>query len=401
MKIWTVFLMLTLLLLAGCIQFSTQYERIDADKVRLLDFIYEPAEAAPGDTVELRAIFAGKALAPEAVSWRVSYKIVKTLGGVDTAFDEQPLDCVAAQCSLSQQTSCISVRFVIPHDCIAESPMVKENIAALFTDELRDMFPPGIDASSIGQTIGLIDYLSKLAASADSQQLAQVCDSLRNSMPEVLEQLPLILQLLTVQIRIFADITGDHRIQSDYSVSYQPRFARLPGAGVYENHNPVVDSVGIYKVKGIALMKFDPENDDAQYVKLDDSKDSAAVIVIDKEYTYFIEVAAGGRDTVFTLGDITGGKAPSKLEDFTAEWLFQMDEEEIDGLSPNDLMNIAALGDLNGILVPPRKKQVERFTVWVQVTDSKLGILHRSQGSIIAEVHGRFEYTDAYIEQFK
>ncbi|MBN1309494.1 MAG: hypothetical protein JXA18_16360 [Chitinispirillaceae bacterium] len=401
MKRWIVSLALVWPLLAGCIQFSTQYERIDADKVRLLDFVYEPAEAAPGDTVELRALFAGKALTPEAITWRVSYKVVKTLGGLDTALDERPLECVAGRCSLSQQTSCISVHFVIPEDCIAQSPMVKENVAALFTDELRDMLPPGIDASSVDQTVGLVDYLSHMAASADSQQLGRISDSLRSSMPEVMAQLPLLLQLLTVQIRLFADIAGEHRIQSDYSVSYHRRFAPLPGAGIYENHNPAIDSVRICKVKGIALMSYDPQSNDAEFLKLSVHADSATVVTVDKGYTYFIEVAAGGRDSVYTIGDIAGGKTPAKLEDLTAEWFFQMEEEEIDGLSPNDLMNIAALGDLNGILAPPRKKQVTHFTVWVQVTDSKLGIMNRSQGSMIAEVHGRFEYSDAYLEQFK
>jgi len=46
-------------LTAGCEQFSTTYQRIDASEFRLLDFIYEPADIAPGDTLTLTAVFAG------------------------------------------------------------------------------------------------------------------------------------------------------------------------------------------------------------------------------------------------------------------------------------------------------------------------------------------------------
>ena len=52
-----VYLIRTLLgitLLIGCAEFPTAYSRIEPEKVRLLDFIYEPAEAAPGDTVLLK-----------------------------------------------------------------------------------------------------------------------------------------------------------------------------------------------------------------------------------------------------------------------------------------------------------------------------------------------------------
>ncbi len=387
--------------LGGCIQFSTQFERVEDDKIRLIDFIYEPPEAAPGDTVILRAVFAGKEIKPEAINWRVSYKLIKTLRGTDTALEEQPLECVSEQCTFSENTSCISVRFVIPQDCIVKSPMIKENLAALYTDELRNLLPDGFNELSIDTLAQWIDYLSKLTLYADSAFLARISDSLLITMPDVMSQFPLILQLLTVQIRIFADVTGSHRIQSDYSVCYNPRFCRIKGSGIYTNRNPVIDSVGIYKVKGGGVLKFDRQNEETEYIKLGNSKDSAAEVVIDKGYTYFIEVAAGGRDTVFTMGDITAGKASSKVEDFSAEWMFKTAKEETAGLSPNDLMNISVLGDLYGILTPPRKKKVERFIVWVQVTDSKLGIMHRSQGSNAAEVHGRFVYTEAYLNQFK
>jgi hypothetical protein len=64
-------------------------------------------------------------------------------------------------------------------------------------------------------------------------------------------------------------------------------------------------------------------------------------------------------------------------------------------------MNIGVVADQIGLLYPPRKEQVKKFTVWVQVTDKYQGIFNRSQGSMVAEYHGVFDYTDKYLDQFK
>ena len=49
--VFTIVAGITLLLLAGCTDFPTKYSVIEDENTRLIDFIYEPAEAAPGDTV--------------------------------------------------------------------------------------------------------------------------------------------------------------------------------------------------------------------------------------------------------------------------------------------------------------------------------------------------------------
>ena len=50
--------------------FPTNYDRIDAERVRILDYIYNPAEAAPGERVKVFAVFAGAgdSLNPEDIT---------------------------------------------------------------------------------------------------------------------------------------------------------------------------------------------------------------------------------------------------------------------------------------------------------------------------------------------
>ena len=115
------------LLFLGCSTFPTSYNRIESDKVRLIDFIYEPSEAAPGDTVTIKAIFSGKEITPEELSWKVSTRVVKNIYGMDTAFDIHPLQYKTEQCYFSDNTSCISVEMVIPEDILYQSPMIPDD----------------------------------------------------------------------------------------------------------------------------------------------------------------------------------------------------------------------------------------------------------------------------------
>lgn len=397
MKRCAEYIVLAVAIFATSCDIPTPFTIVDDTKVRLIDFIYEPAEASPGDTVTMRALFAGRKVSPGDIDWSISCKVLKNVAGVDTAYDIKPLDGTVDSCFFSDQTSCISVRFVVPGNCMTQSPMVRENMAALFSSGFQAMLPEGFDGASLDKTLMMVDSLSKVVASADTQSLQAFSDI----MPDLVAQLPLLTQLLTVPIRIIADVAGEHRIESDFEVSYTRRFARLPGSGLYRNNNPAIDSVGIYKVKGADLMSYDPGGDGVEYFRLFGQGDSTTVIPIDIGYSYFVEVAVGGRDTVVTLGDIAGGAPAVKVEDLSADWMHQLNTDETSSFSIDQLMAIGGLGDLYGILSPPQKESARHFTIWVQVTDSKLGVLNRSQGSTVAEVRGEFSYTSAYLKQFE
>lgn len=392
-----VVLVVGLLAVVSCVNFSTQYERIEADRARLIDFVYEPAEAAPGDTVTLTAIFAGKELKPQDVDWLVSFKVVRNIRGADTAFDQHPIDGVVEQSFFSDQTSCMTVRFALPADLIAQSPAIAEQWLNGIPESFRASVPASFADLSKEELANQLNTLALLVAQSDSSMLASVVDS----MPGLLADLPMIMQLFTVPIRIFANIKGDHTIRSDYSISYNRRFASLPGAQVYENHNPVIDSVGIYKVKGSNLSEFDPGRTGMEYFRLfgsGDTVDLATSVPVDIGFSYFIVASTQGRDTAVTLDDIAYAEVPQE-EDFGSFWYFRMAPEQVEGLSNDDLMNIAGSNDSAGVVFPPLKGQIKNFTVWLQVTDSKLNILNRSQGSVVKEVRGIFSYSSAYLKK--
>lgn len=391
-----VVLVTVVLAIVSCVKFSTQYQRIEEDRARLIDFVYEPAEAAPGDTVTLTAIFAGKELKPQDVDWQVSFKVVRTIYGADTAFDQHPIDGVVEQSFFSDQTSCMTVRFALPTDLIAQSPAIAEQWLSGVPESFRASVPAPFADLSKEELANQLNTLALLVAQSDPLTLARVVDS----MPGLLADLPMIMQLFTVPIRIFANIKGDHTIRSDYSVSYNRRFASLPGAQVYENHNPVIDSVVIYKVKGSNLMEFDPNRTNMEHFRLfgtGDGVDSVTSVPVDIGFSYFIVASTKGRDTAVTLDDIVNAEIPQE-EDFQAFWYFQMAPEQVEEFSNDDLMNIAGSNDSTGVVIPPLKGQIKNFTVWLQVTDSKLNILNRSQGSAVKEVRGIFSYSSAYLK---
>ena len=113
-------------LFAGCTVFPTSYERIEHEKTRMLDFIYEPAEAAPGATVLLTAVFAGKEISANELTWKISKQLVMNEYGAETALDTADLSITLRDASFSDNTSTVSFSFVIPDDVLKNSPIIPE-----------------------------------------------------------------------------------------------------------------------------------------------------------------------------------------------------------------------------------------------------------------------------------
>lgn len=390
MKLFT-FATIVFLSLLSCTDFMSQYERIEENRIRLIDFIYEPAEAAPGDTVLCKTIFAGKEIGVDDIEWRVSYKLSMNAFGFDSAFDEQPLHTIAASCStINASTQCFSMRFVIPKNCIAESPLVQDDWMSVLPPQLHTMLPPELKAFDKQAILSVVDSLAGVAASADADGKAALAAMLPESFSE---QLPLLVQLLTTKIRLYAYVKNSHRIRSDYTVGYNRTFSKLPDVPLYENRNPSIDSIGLYRVKGVGIADYDKNADTTEYFSLTADGDTGIEIPVKEGYTYFVEAFVNNRDSVVTLGDMLNDE-PVSVEDLSAEWLFQMDENEMENVKANDRMNIASLGDLNGMFYPPQSRKIKQFTIWVQVTDSKVNVLHRSQGSMVRAIKGRFVWEE-------
>jgi hypothetical protein len=376
------------MIMAGCANFPTQYTRIEPEKARLLDFIYEPTEAAPGDTVLLRAIFAGRVVASDELTWSMSQKIMVNEYGTVTALDTVPLDIIPESCSFSDRTSCIAFRFVVPPRIIAESPLAPENIVDALPSYYRSYMPEELKSVTKSSLMAMVDMM----ASVTDPSMLPVDTA-------AMALLPVLLQCYTVPMRIYCTIAGDHTILSGYSVRYNSRFASLPAFNIPVNRNPRIDSIGIYKVHASPLTTFNPSSPAHNYEFIPVADTGVTPVVIDKGYTYFMSVATGIVDSTLSIDAAMGNGTPLP-EQHLVLWYVEFDKDEMDEVSPYDLPDIGG-DDFSGgkhqsTIAPSRDVRISGCTAWVKVTDQFLNEYYRPQGSALREVRLSFTYTDAY-----
>lgn len=372
-------------LFISCISFPTSYDRIEPDKVRLLDFVYEPAEAVPGDTVSVKAIFSGRKIMPTDLTWKISYTVVTNLYGVNTALDTHLLEQNAQLCSFSDSTTCISFDMVIPDDILQKNPTIPENWQSELPDEFVNSIPEPFRSMDKKTILDSIHSLANLVNETD-ENLLQLITGNDNTLSTVL---PHLLQALSVQIRLYAQIKGAHTIQSNYIVRYNNRFSKLSQTGIYSNINPVIDSIGVYKVKGKNLFSYNPEKNKHNFFRLyetHETVDDAPAIPIEKGYSYFLAAFTSQKDKEMTIeGNIME-------EQHWTQWYYQLDATETEGVSVDDYMDIGGMGDSVSQLIVPADKRIKSFVLWLKVTDRLLNVINRPQGSTVKEFKGRFEY---------
>ncbi|NLD91784.1 MAG: hypothetical protein GX639_03855 [Fibrobacter sp.] len=374
--------------LVGCSEFPTEFGNVQKDEYRVLDFIYEPAEAAPGDTVHVKAVFAGKKITPADIDWKISYNVVTNMyGSTDTAFDFRPF--TVSETKFSNATTCMEWSFVVPDDILYTSGGIPTDWLSLVPSEFRGEIPSGYQLLTKKQ---MIDTMSALAA-VNPQILQLVADA----NPGLADIVPFMCQFLTVKIRVNGQIRNDYLIESDYSVRYNRVFEDAPALGVKVNRNPEIDSLGIYKVKG-NVDEFDSTNRDYTFYRIDKIDNQNQVIKIEKDYTYFVEVFTNFPDSSRTLLDLQRGTM--KPEKYFTQWFFAMDSSESKGVNYTKFMGIGG-DELREILIPPASGDIKNFTVWAQVYDDFANEMNRPMGSMLIEGHGVFEFTKEYLEQFK
>jgi hypothetical protein len=377
---------LIVLIWAGCAQFPTSYSRVEPDKTRLLDFVYEPAEAAPGDTVLLKAVFAGKTVTADELTWRMSPKVIVNNYGVTVAIDTVPLEILPAACIFSDRTSCIAVRFVIPGNIIAESPIVPDNWRTAIPDYYREHFPPAMLAMSKPDMLNMFEHLS----SPDNPASAPI-DEATGAL------LPLLLQCFTAPMRIYCIVNNDHTIISDYSVRYNRRFASIPGLRIPVNRNPRIDSVGVYIVHKANLSSFDPTTGKYSFDYFTIRDSGPAHIAVDNNNTYFIASFIGDVDSTLSI-DAAMGNGGWLLEQNDLEWYIQFDKKETEKVSPYDLADISGnqvvAGRRLSVFYPSKNSAITSCTVWLEVNDYFINEYFRPQASALKEIRLRFTYAE-------
>jgi hypothetical protein len=384
-----------------CTEFPTSFNRIDSDVVRLLDFIYEPAEASPGDTVELKAVFTGKKFDLSDLSWSFSPNVVINKFGRDTAIDVRPLAVIPKQDHYSDNTTCISFKFVVPPDLFKTSGQISNNWIEFLPQAVAQSIPPEISGLNKDQLIDMINLLTQ-----SPQSYNTIASGLAIPIEKLSSIMPLFSQFFTAQMRFFADIKNEISIKSDYSVRYHSRFSKIPQIPVFLNHNPRIDSIGIYKVKG-EKNSYNPAENNHQFIRIDKGDRLTNIVPVQDGYSYFLVAFHDHPDTFQSLFDLSISSGSLHLEKLTTIWFFQQNDQETRDISPNRFMKAGGRDtrsfninstinyyDLQSIskITPPTDKSIKTITVWCQIRDDTDNEILHPVGSSLIEGSFTFQY---------
>ncbi|MDR3011929.1 MAG: hypothetical protein LBU70_01805 [Chitinispirillales bacterium] len=370
----TIFITAMILVIAGCEEFSTSYQRIDADEFRLLDFIYEPADVAPGDTLTLTAVFAGKTLdLYEDLEWWISFNVIHDLFfSSETVVDSIRLNKVAQHVISpsprwsSDKTQSITFEIVIPEDIMDSSTAIPTMWVDMLPPNMRNVIPTELASMTKHQIINVIKEFPNTAIN-DAEHAAV---------------LRAMLQWFTVPIRISAKthLPGrlPHTIRSTHFIRYNSRFPEWAPI----NNNPIINEVVMYKVKGEDVTNIDDKNGLVyEEIKLD--RTEVKDIVIEKGYSYFLDAVSTNFDKTWTMD---GNQITERHRIYRQ---FQLDANEMADVDHSRYMSI---DNFNGKIMPPTDRRITKVTFWVTIYDEALNERMRPQGSALEEVSARFVY---------
>jgi hypothetical protein len=367
-------------IISGCEQFSTSYQRIDDTEFRLLKILWSPTDAAPGDTVTVTAVFAGKRLDLRSdLEWFIHFNMIRSLTGSETVVDTARLDTVALSCydtAFSPNTQAVAFKIPIPKGIVRNSASIPERWTDMLPPELRGAIPPQLSNVTKSQMVNLLESpedmgnMIKLISSGDSAR-AQVL-------------LAQTLQFFTVPIRISAKLHEPgrlpHTMISNHTIRYNNRFEKY-GAPI--NYAPTALDVLIYKAKGDVNNIDNKAGLQLDSIVIDNSGNS--VIEVEKGYSYFLDVHTWHNDSTITM---FGNKIYETLDIYRQ---FQLDKEETAGVHHSKFMDIA---NYNGKVTFPTDKRITKFVFWMTMTDTDNMTNERLRpvGATLVEVSGRFVY---------
>jgi hypothetical protein len=368
-------------LIAGCEQFDTTYQRVDDDEFRLLDFIYEPADASPGDTITLTAVFAGKKVDDinGYIDWWISFNVTRdVLFGTTTVFDSTRLEPIALPVvtDFSPNTQAVSFKIPVSKDIMRNSRQIPERWTDILPASVAMMIPAEFKSMSKNQMIDTLEsFLENPAGVTGGTSIQDV------------DYLPRLLQFFTVPIRVTAKISNGpggrpHTIRSGQTIRYNRRLAAAGIPRIPVNTNPIIKDVVVYKVRGADVTNIENKTGlDYDTIVLDKSGNSA--IEIENGYSYFLDALTSNFDTSQTMQENWG------QEKHYVYRQFQLDSRETAEIHHSKFMSF---DEGSGKITFPTDSRITKFTFWVTVTDEFLNELMRPEGSALAEVSGWFIY---------
>jgi hypothetical protein len=395
-------------LLLSCGEWPTRFERVDYDRPRVLDFVYKNlsdttlCEGAPGDSMLVIAYFSGYPV--DSIEWTVSWNVVLSPYFGDTAQDIEPLEyeeVTAGAQGFGPATQIHAIKFKIPDSIMYESEGIDEALLA----------ERGVDKKTL---LGMIELMTQSDTSqivSDSAFQGFMAQFAGMSLDSAMLALNYFLQALSAPVRLNATLNGVYKNESEFTVRYNRLLSWLPG--VFVNHNPVINFVGIHKVKNPQPLRLDPaqmgERDSTYVLFARDSLDPSLVhhpifattIILDTGYTYYVAVDSGflfGAD-IRDMGITKNGLI--EPETYYTQWFYQLDSAEMTGVKTSDLLIIPTTAQPVQQMLAPLDERVTKAVLWVQLYDAASGEILRPYGSTLAEVSITFAYTPAYLEMIR
>ena len=395
--------MVAALLLSRC-EFTSSFEQIEENRVRTIDFIYRNradtslCEAAPGDSMEVTAIFSGEKVREIALS--VSFDVQTSVYGQMTALDSLPLDYSVVTSTLDGEgtdADTFAFRFSIPENILVKSSFLpEEHWAATLPAELRESLPEELTALKKSGVIALLEQLSVAAEASDPELLT---DSLTGHYGTgFVSGLETLLQLFSAPVRLKALVNGHYEIVSYCTVRYHRRLQVLDESIVC-NRNPHITRMGIYRVHRNNLFTFDPTLHTQKHdtiVLYDADKDIDRrdyTLHIEKDRSYFLFTEGDPPQQILSLSGVT---VP---ETHYFKWWYQQDFTGNDSVPSAQRMAITNGSDGPIVpLLPAATRRINHCGIWVQIHDEATGPRLYPNGSSVFHTDIYFNYSDDYIK---
>lgn len=383
-----ILLLLLITLLSGCgVNLPDQFENVE--KLRSLAITFDNhgyAEASPGDTVRMRAYFSGENVT--SAQWWVSTQLISGVFGRDTFVDSVPLQQFIVPGSYTEffqgNTDSLTFDFKIPSDLIRKQFDLSKPVSTLLPASIDDSVKQKLSSFTIGQVFDIID----LASTPGLFSMVKT-DTLFGGMLTK-QNLNLILQVFSIQIRVSGIINGYYRLKTLYTVKYNSNMKKA-GLDVEVNRNPVIENVKLYKVSG-SKSSFDPKSSDIK--KVYDLSGVSDTIYIEKGYSYFLR-ASVDESLIDTSFDFLAGH--DKKELFYYKWFYR-NNDKLSDIAMDNLMKIALPTlDSNTVkMYPSLDKRMEHFSIWLAVYDDLYGVGLRPRGHAFKAMDGVFKYPTDY-----
>jgi hypothetical protein len=418
-------LLIFLAITFACSPFSTRYERIEPDALRVLGIFYSPyPEASPKDTVNVTACFAGDSIISS--SWTISYDVIMDVYGTDTFLNVIPLAKINYKSFFPDSES---FSFVVPESVFFKTAAISQNKI----DIIKPLLPSFMQSMDKNELADILQQIADL-----NYYDPAVLDSLQNifrnkfdisqenlSLDSIFAAVAILVNTFSIKAYIFADVISKNgkklKVKSDFIIRYNKRFANIPYAPFFlsVNTNPKIRWLGIYKIKGNNLQNyFFSPNDSAfkgkfeiTYLYNEIFPDSVRdTILIDTGYIYYLGADSGivtyikngtlfsdtSRDKIcnFLTGDC-------QLETFYYDWFYQNLDLDSVTMPLDSLLTAIRTTQPYTLLLPSLDVKMKSAYFWVVVIDSYLGQYNRPTGMCIRHARCFFKYSDAYVNYVK